>query len=256
MPHDVVYLFHLSYFQKLAMCQNQTTCVQCLRCRSCLVCHFLLPWVDHQVDVPSSHHECVDIWGNGCVWRCWDGAMMCHVISPVKTGKDCFPVNLWCEVFNVLTVSTGQLTGFSVLLVWPGHRAYEVHGESRPHDFSIYRNYPHDLRCLSFSFVFACGLCGFPWWYPVHLVCLILFAGLDVLFRYHNPQLQLFESPVYFQRAKDNMKMIFSTILDWKLQADGYPGEVASLSKWLGHNFSNAACWRRWWDLYICPLLE
>ncbi|CAK9071077.1 unnamed protein product [Durusdinium trenchii] len=29
----------------------------------------------------------------------------------------------------------------------------------------------------------------------------------------------------------DNMKMIFSTILDWKLQADGYPGEVTGLSK-------------------------
>ena len=30
---------------------------------------------------------------------------------------------------------------------------------------------------------------------------------------------------------KDNMKMIFSTILDWKMQADGYPAEVTSLSK-------------------------
>ncbi|CAJ1434663.1 unnamed protein product, partial [Effrenium voratum] len=29
----------------------------------------------------------------------------------------------------------------------------------------------------------------------------------------------------------DNMKMIFSTILDWKMQADGYPGEVTALSK-------------------------
>mmetsp|Transcript_82994 Transcript_82994/g.169155 ORF Transcript_82994/g.169155 Transcript_82994/m.169155 type:complete len:96 (-) Transcript_82994:93-380(-) len=29
----------------------------------------------------------------------------------------------------------------------------------------------------------------------------------------------------------DNMKMIFSTILDWKLQADNYPGEVSGLSK-------------------------
>lgn len=119
--------------------------------------------------------------GNGCVWRCWDGAMMCHVISPVKTGKDCFPVNLWCEVFNVLTVSTGQLTGFSVLLVWPGHRAYEVHGESRPHDFSIYR-FSSWFEMFVILFVFACG---FPWWYPVHLVCLILFASLDFLFRYH-----------------------------------------------------------------------
>eukprot|EP00435_Cladocopium_sp_Y103_P005499 s2701_g1.t2 len=31
--------------------------------------------------------------------------------------------------------------------------------------------------------------------------------------------------------ADDNMKMIFSTILDWKLQADNYPGEVSGLSK-------------------------
>ena len=178
--------------------------------------------------------------GNGCVWRCWDGAMMCHVISPVKTGKDCFPVNLWCEVFNVLTVSTGQLTGFSVLLVWPGHRAYEVHGESRPHDFSIY-------RFSSWFEMFVILICVRMWlmWLSMMISStsfrLILFAGLDFLFRYHTPQLQLFESPVYFQRAKDNMKMIFSTILDWKLQADGYPGEVASLSKWLGHNFSKAA---------------
>eukprot|EP00438_Fugacium_kawagutii_P006797 Skav218525 [mRNA] locus=scaffold2478:265869:269332:- [translate_table: standard] len=32
------------------------------------------------------------------------------------------------------------------------------------------------------------------------------------------------------------MKMIFSTILDWKLQADGYPGEVSGLSKQLRRN--------------------
>lgn len=132
-PHDVVYFPHLSYFQKLAMCQSDEVS-QYLRCRSCLVCHNLLPWVDHQVAVPSSHHECVDIstWSashcwmmmlgrggrccrgeNGCVWRCWDGAMMCHVISPEKTGNDCFPVNLWCEVFNVwqLYSCTDQVTG-------------------------------------------------------------------------------------------------------------------------------------------------
>ena len=34
--------------------------------------------------------------------------------------------------------------------------------------------------------------------------------------------------------SQDNMKMIFSTILDWKLQADNYPGEVSGLSKYLG----------------------
>ena len=34
-----------------------------------------------------------------------------------------------------------------------------------------------------------------------------------------------------FPALQDNMKMIFSTILDWKMQADGYPAEVTSLSK-------------------------
>lgn len=142
-----------------------------------------------------------------------------------------------------------------VLLVWPGHRAYEVHGESRSHDFSIDR-LSSWFEMFVILFVFACGLCGFSWWYPVHLVWFYYQVWIfysDTI--PHTPQLQLFESPVYFQRAKDNMKMIFSTILDWKLQADGYPGEVASLSKWLGHNFSNAACWRRWWELYM-SLLE
>lgn len=38
------------------------------------------------------------------------------------------------------------------------------------------------------------------------------------------------------RHEKDNMKMIFSTILDWKLQADGYPGEVSGLSKQLRCN--------------------
>ena len=95
-------------------------------------------------------------------------------------------------------------------------------------------DYHHDLRCLSFY------LCSHVAYVALiddiqYILVLILFAGLDFLFRYHTPQLQLFEAPVYFQWAEDNMKMIFSTILDWKLQADGYPGEVASLSKWLGH---------------------
>lgn len=173
--HDVVYLFHLSYFQ-LAMCQNQTTCVQCLRCRSCLggAIFAALSWSPggrtfitprmcghlYLVGFPLLDD---DAWQGG---RCWDGAMMCHVISPEKTGNDCFPVNLWCEVFNVLTVSTDQLTGFSVLLVWPGHRAYEVHGEWRTTWFfhlSIIIMIWHVCHSI---FMFACG---FSWWYPVHL---------------------------------------------------------------------------------------
>ena len=68
-------------------------------------------------------------------------------------------------------------------------------------------------------------------------------------------------------KPKDNMKMIFSTILDWKLQADGYPGEVTGLSKkivagtleiykaaveslLLGHFFGRFRCS---YEVFECP---
>ena len=126
---------------------------------SCLVCHNLLPWVDHQVDVPSSHHECVDIstwsashcWmmmlgrgarccggGNGCVWRCWDGAMMCDVISPVTTGKDCFPVNRCVKcLFDMLYIPTDRIFGTSCV-TW-SQSLWGTWGVADHMIFSIYR---------------------------------------------------------------------------------------------------------------------
>lgn len=110
---------------------------------------------------------------------------------------------------------------------------------SRGHMIFPFIDFHHDLRCLSFY------LCSHVAFHDDIQYILFVWFYLQVWIFYSDtipdPSLQLFESPVYFQRAKDNMKMIFSTILDWKLQADGYPGEVASLSKWLGHNFSKAA---------------
>lgn len=161
----------------------------------------------------------------------------CIIISPEKTWKNCFPANLCVKCLFDMLCCEDRLTG-------RGYRAYEVHKKSWPLYFSIYRWSSFEMIVILFVIIMCLSM----------MICRIIFLNNSIcrfgsFLGYHTlpyPSLQLFES------AKDNMKMIFSTILDWKLQADGYPGEVASLSKWLGLVKRFQHCLRRcWWELYV-----
>ena len=195
-----------------------------------------------------------DAWQGG---RCWDGAMMCHVISPEKTGNDCFPVNLWCEVFNARHVVHTNWQDFRYFLCDLVTELMRYMG-SRGHMIFPFIDYHHDLRCLSFYFYVRMWL-----WLMISSTS----AGLDSICRSgffiqiplsFNSLSHLFT----FNGLRTTWRWFFPPFWIGNFKLMAIQGKSPAYPSGLGHNFSKAACWRRWWELYniyiyyMCPLLE